>query len=709
VKSDGTPKLLDFGVAKLLEGDASATNTSLYRPFTPQYASPEQIQGSPVTTSVDIYALGAILYEMLTGRPAQAIESVSPFEIERVICRTEVPPPSLSAPGLDADLDNIVLMAMRKEPSRRYQSVDQLAEDIRRHLDGRAVLARQDSFWYRTRKFARRHRFQISAAALIFISLVTALIVTLAQVRAARSARFAADVQRGISDRERARAEEEFRHAEDARANEERQRLQAEVARADEERQRLHAEKNLTQLIGIADKTLFDIHDAVAKVPGATEARRVMVKTTLDYLESIQKENGLDDRLRLALGAGYSRIAAIQGAPMRPSLGDAAGALVSYRKAEALLAPLYASRPDDPEVILQWLEVKTGIAELAFLQAQSAQSVQMYSDLLPVARRLAALAPSNLRALKQEAEIEGGLAAALMPTDSQGAIDHAKREIAIVTSLMDRFPGDRDLKQELGQALETAAVPLKDIGNYSESAEYFAPSIRAFEQFLEGEPHTVQTRRRLMEDYSNYCVLLGVPWSANLGRPAAARVNCEKSVAMAREFSSADQQDQTARFDLGYTLAVLGEVDPEANHVADSLKELEEALRILDPIVRANPDAADIVLRVETACQYKGLRLHTLGRLSEAADSFLQALSELDVMTHARPGQPSGSAVVVGNEDGLAEVYAEQGDREAALSHAEKALAKAQKYAASHPGKAAGTGMLAVAWFELAWVERTVG
>lgn len=213
VKSDGTPKLLDFGVAKLLEGDAGATNTSLYRPFTPQYASPEQIQGSPVTTAVDIYALGAILYEMLTGRPAQEIESGSPVEIERVVCRTELPPPSLSAPGLDADLDNIVLMAMRKEPSRRYQSVDQLAEDIRRHLDGRAVLARQDSFWYRTRKFARRHRFQISAAALIFISLVTALIVTLAQMRVARSARLAAEVQRGVSDRERARAEEEFRQA----------------------------------------------------------------------------------------------------------------------------------------------------------------------------------------------------------------------------------------------------------------------------------------------------------------------------------------------------------------------------------------------------------------------------------------------------------------------------------------------------------------
>ena len=709
VKTDGTPKLLDFGVAKLLEGDANATFTSLYRPFTPQYASPEQILGSSVTTAVDIYALGAILYEMLTGRPAQAIESVSPFEIERVVCRTEVPPPSLSAPGLDADLDNIVLMAMRKEPSRRYQSVDQFSEDIRRHLDGRPVLARQDSFWYRTRKFSRRHHLEISATALIFISLVAALIVTLGQMRVARSARLAAEVQRGISDRERARAEAEFSHAEVARANEEQQRLQAEVARAEEERQRLHAEQSLTQLLGIADKTLFDIHDEVAKVPGTTEARRVMVKTTLDYLESIQKENGLDDRLRLALGSGYSRIAAIQGAPFHPSLGDSAGALASYKKAEALLAPLFASRPDDPEVILEWLEVKTGIAELAFTQSQSAQVADMYSPLLPVARRLAALAPSNLRALKQEPEIEGDLAMALQPSNSQEALDHSKREIAILTALTDRFPGDRDLKQELGQSLAFAAVPLKDAGNFPESAEYFSRSIQSFEQFLEAEPHNEQAQRRLQEDYSDYCALLGVPWSANMGRPAEARTYCEKSVAIARELSNADPLDQTARFDLGSNLSALGMIDPEPNQVAASLKDLEEALRILDPFVRANPDSANVVLRVELARQYEGLRLQSLGRLPEAADSFRQALSELNVMIHAKPGQPSGSGVVVGNEDGLAEVYAEQGNREAALSHAETALEKAQKYATAHPGKTTGTGLLAAASFELAWVERTVG
>jgi len=98
----------------------------LDRPFTPQYASPEQVQGFPVTTAVDIYSLGAVFYEMLTGQRAQRIDSLSLSEIERVVCHTEVTPPSLLAPDLDADLDNIVLMAMRKEPARRYQSADQM-------------------------------------------------------------------------------------------------------------------------------------------------------------------------------------------------------------------------------------------------------------------------------------------------------------------------------------------------------------------------------------------------------------------------------------------------------------------------------------------------------------------------------------------------------------------------------------------------------
>jgi len=723
------PRIIDFGIAKATSQQL-APDTAFTRigsiVGTVGYMSPEQADssGQDIDTRSDVYSLGAVLYELLAGSLPLDFRKLAYDEILRRMREQDPPRPSAkvntSAGGsaiaaqnrgvatavlvrqLRGDADAIALKALEKDRKRRYSTASDLAADIQRFLRSDPVTAHPPSAVYRTRKYIRRHRFGVAMAgigALLLIGFAILESIELrrlfVETRRATAALNVAEDQRLVANRESARAKTEARRAEDARA--------------DEARQRLRAERSLSQLIGIADKTLFDIHDAVAKVPGATEARRVMVKTTLDYLESIQRENGLDDRLRLALGAGYSRIAAIQGAPFHPSLGDSAGALASYKKAEALLAPLYASRPDDPEVILQWLEVKTGIADLAFFQTQSKAVPAMYSDLLPAARRLAALAPSNLRALKQEAQIEGGLAMALQPFDSQGAIDHAKRETAIVRALMERFPEDRDLKQELGQSLASAAPPLKDLGNYAESAESFKRSIQAFEQFLEEEPHNAQTQRSLMDDYSNYCELLGVPWSANLGRPAEARIYCEKSVAMARELSSADPQDQTARFDLGTGLAELGMIDPEPSQVADSLKELDEGLRILDPMVRAHPDSADAVLKVALARQYLGLRLHALGRLPEAADSFREALAELDFMTHAKPGQPSGSSVVVGNEDGLAEVCAEQGDREGALSHAEKALAKAQKYAASHPGQAPATGLLGTAWFELAWVERTVG
>src|SRR5579883_2346137 len=135
VTPDGTPKLLDFGVAKLLDQSARSAQTTspVTRPFTPEYASPEQVLGLQVTTAADVYSLGAVFYELLTGVRAQPVEhGASPKEIERGICEGEPVPPHLVVPDLDTDLDNIVLAAMRKEPERRYASVDHFAQDISR-------------------------------------------------------------------------------------------------------------------------------------------------------------------------------------------------------------------------------------------------------------------------------------------------------------------------------------------------------------------------------------------------------------------------------------------------------------------------------------------------------------------------------------------------------------------------------------------------
>ena len=201
VTPEGIPKLLDFGIAKILqEGDSAqppATMTGL-RLMTPEYASPEQIRGEPVTTASDVYSLGVVLYELLTGSSPYRFTSRAPRDVERVITEQEPTRPSTAAPEsnrkseianrkfLRGDLDNIVLMALRKEPDRRYHSVEQFSEDIRRHLEARPVLARKDTIGYRAVKFIRRNKAVVAAASLLFVSLLGGIITTTWEAHRAR-------------------------------------------------------------------------------------------------------------------------------------------------------------------------------------------------------------------------------------------------------------------------------------------------------------------------------------------------------------------------------------------------------------------------------------------------------------------------------------------------------------------------------------------
>jgi serine/threonine protein kinase len=209
VASDGEPKLLDFGIAKLLGQDeeALAQTMTTQRVMTPEYASPEQVKGEKITTASDVYSLGVLLYELLTGRRPYRLKTRTPDEISRAITSQEPERPSTAiAKGdgsskfeirnsrfLKGDLDNIVLMAMRKEPARRYTSVGQFSEDIRRHLAGLPVVARKDTVSYRTGKFVNRHWIGVAAATLIVLSLVGGIIATLIQVRTAHRERAKAE------------------------------------------------------------------------------------------------------------------------------------------------------------------------------------------------------------------------------------------------------------------------------------------------------------------------------------------------------------------------------------------------------------------------------------------------------------------------------------------------------------------------------------
>jgi serine/threonine-protein kinase len=231
VTADGTAKLLDFGIAKVFHPDpqgqeAEMTRTE-FRAMTPEYASPEQVRGERVTTSSDVYSLGVVLYQLLTGLRPYRLNTTDPLEVLRAVCQREPSKPSdavmgrageaekksssnASAPQLRGDLDNIVLMAMRKEPERRYSSVEQFSDDIRRHIEGLPVVARKDTFSYRAGKLIRRNKAVAAAAVLIVTTLIAGIIATAWQARrASAQARLAEDQSRvASSERDRSRLEQ---------------------------------------------------------------------------------------------------------------------------------------------------------------------------------------------------------------------------------------------------------------------------------------------------------------------------------------------------------------------------------------------------------------------------------------------------------------------------------------------------------------------
>lgn len=221
VTADGVPKLLDFGIAKLTAADGGGEQTlektvNAFQALTPEYASPEQVAGTAVTTASDIYSLGVILYELLTGHRPYTFRTRTPDEISRVLTDTSPTKPSsvCRARGLkvemhnpqsvmrtlQGDLDNIILMAVRKEPDRRYTSVEQFAADIRRYIGGLPVIAREDTFTYRASKFIKRNKAGVAAGVGIAASLIGGLVVS------SRQAKIAAR-QRDLARREARKAE----------------------------------------------------------------------------------------------------------------------------------------------------------------------------------------------------------------------------------------------------------------------------------------------------------------------------------------------------------------------------------------------------------------------------------------------------------------------------------------------------------------------
>jgi eukaryotic-like serine/threonine-protein kinase len=414
VTADGMVKLLDFGIAKLVQPSLTETSTAptvtLMQALTPGFSSPEQILGRTITTTSDVYSLGVVLYLLLTGRSPYATKLDTAQDAIRQVCEVEPARPSAHANHLDRDLDAITMYALRKEPERRYRSVDEFSEDIRRYLDGRPVVARGDQLGYRAGKFVRRRKLEIAAAALIGVTLLGGVVVSVRQARIA-----------------------------------EEQRLQA-------EQQRERAERHFASVRKLADAFMFQVHDAIEELPGATTARELLVNTALEYLNTLAKEASGDLGLQQELGNAYRKVANIQGQAYGQNKGQPREALESYTKSVSLLQPVVAADPSNRVARNSLAQGKLEQSRLFLLLGEPAEATAASSQSIEIFEALAA-GNSDKEARKDLANAYSVHSYNMDMGGKQDAgIPFARKAIAILEALLAEHPKDSSVQFQLSKA-----------------------------------------------------------------------------------------------------------------------------------------------------------------------------------------------------------------------------------------------------------------
>ncbi|HEX7314347.1 MAG TPA: serine/threonine-protein kinase [Pyrinomonadaceae bacterium] len=629
VTGEGRAKLLDFGIAKVVsqdDGDTQGTATQLGL-MTPDYASPEQFRGEPVTTSTDVYSLGVVLYELLTDALPYNLSGLRLDQMLKLVCETEPTRPSQAiadcgsrtadlktkpmtadstGPGRNAqqtnpqsairnpqllrgDLDNIVLKALRKEPERRYESVEQFAEDIRRHLAELPVSARPDTFAYRASKFVRRNRVAVVAASLVFLALIAGILGTAYQARVARG--------------ERARAEKRFE-----------------------------------QVRKLANNVVFKYHDAIASLPGATATREMLVKDATEYLDNLSQDAQDNPELARELALAYLKIGNVQGEAYQANVGDSGGALVSYRKSLDLLERLAAEQPGRLENLRDLHAAAQATATHLVRLQRWREAEEAGERQFQLARRLNVAEPGareNRSLLARSYQVKGET------VEFSGGHEECIRWFRLSLEEAERVAADdpageltrrvlASSLQRLGTRLELHAEALREAG---EPAATAAPLYAESEQLHRRSLQLCEGLRRDFPQKAAYVRFVAAS-SLNLGTALARTGKGQEGIPLIQRsletllaISEGDPKNREAKRDVAETWQYMAFAREAMGQPDEAVEADRHSLKILEEITAADHSNVEFLRQTHATYNHTGDLLARQGKLTEALDYYQHGMA----------------------------------------------------------------------------------